>query len=147
MQMMVEIMGFGIGIPKTKLQVSAMNISKFYIRHGVLNKNPVKLNVQDLISIGGKSGTFIATGVRTKWFELDPAKSKWAINPHLLLGKRVRIFMSGIVGKWGRVDFTLKQLDKYNQPKTLVDQCCIEVDGGLQFSDIKVQGRVSLSNI
>jgi hypothetical protein len=147
MQMQIGTIGFGIGIPKTKVQLGAANIAKFYIRQGLYDKNPARLNVQDLFSIGGKSGTFIFTGIRTKWFELDPAKSHWAMNTNLLIGTKVQIFLSGIVGKWGKVDFTLKQLDMYNNPKTLVERCCIDVEGGFQFSDMKLQGRVSFSNI
>lgn len=147
MQMMIGTVGFGIGVPRTKVQMGALNFTKFYIRKGPHDKNPARLHVQDLFSIGGKSGTFVFSSVRTKWFELDPAKSHWAHDTNLLLGATVQIFMSGIVGKWGQVDFTLKQLDKYNQPKTLVEQCCIAVEGGFQVLDYKVQGRVSKSNI
>jgi hypothetical protein len=147
MQMMVEVIGFGIGIPKTNIQVSTVNIAKFYLRHGLHDKKPARLNVQDLIAIGSKSGTFLLTGIRTKWFELDPAKSQWAFNTNALIGTTVQIIVSGIVGKWGTVDFTLKQLDKYNHPKTLLERCCIEVEGGIQFSEAKVQGRVTLSKI
>ena len=58
MQMMVEVIGFGIGIPKTNIQVSTVNIAKFYVRHGLNDRNPARFNVQDLIAIGSKSGTF-----------------------------------------------------------------------------------------
>jgi hypothetical protein len=147
MQMMVEVIGFGLGIPKTNIQVSTLNIAKFYLRHGLHDKSPTRFNVQDLIAIGNKSGTFLLTGIRTKWFELDPAKSQWALNANTLIGKTVQIIVSGIVGKWGTVDFTLKLLDNYNHPKTLLERCCIDVEGGIQFSEAKVQGRVTLSKI
>lgn len=55
MQMAIGAIGFGIGIPRTKVQVGAGNIAKFYVRKGPLDKNPGRFHVQDLISIGGKS--------------------------------------------------------------------------------------------
>jgi hypothetical protein len=70
-----------------------------------------------------------------------------ALDTNALLGTTVQIIVTGIVGKWGTVDLTLKQLDKYNYPKILLERCCIEVKRGLQFSDAKVQGRVTLSKI
>ena len=146
MQMQFGIFGFGIGIPKTKFQIGTLSIAKIYLRRGVHDKNLKRLHVQDLISIGGKSGTFIWTAVRTKWFELDPAKDGWAHNANALIGRKIEMLISGIAGKWGTVDFTLKQFDKYNQSKVLVDQCCIDVEG-IQFSDMKLRGVVSISKI
>lgn len=35
MQMKIGAIGAGVGIPRTDLQVSALNIVKFYLRHGL----------------------------------------------------------------------------------------------------------------
>lgn len=98
-------------------------------------------------SIGGKSGTFIFSGFETKWFELNPQNDGWARNANSLIGKKVQLEVSGVVAKWGSVDITLSLFNKYNESKELVKQCCVEVKGGLQFSNMKVQGILSKSNI
>jgi hypothetical protein len=147
MQMKIGVVGLGIGIPRTNLQVSAMNIVKLYLRHSQHDKNIAKLDVHDLISVGGKSGAFIFSGFETKWFELDPKRDDWAHNPILLIGRKVQIDVSGVVAKWGQVDISLKIYDKYNQGEELLNQCCVEVVGGLQFSDAKVMGTIGKSEI
>jgi hypothetical protein len=47
---------------------------------------------------------------------------------------------------FGKVDFTFKKLNKYNEPVMLVDRCCIEARG-ITFSEIKIQGKVERSVI
>jgi hypothetical protein len=145
--MKIGTIGFGVGIPRTNLQVSAINIVKIYLRHGPNDNNIVKLGVNDMVSVGGRSGAFIFSGFQTKWFELDPKKDGWARNPISLIGKKVRIKVSGVVAKLGSVDIVVTLFDKYNQGKDLVNQCCIEVEGGIQFSESKVMGVIERSEI
>ena len=100
-----------------------------------------------MISVGGKSGTFIFSGFETKWFELDPTKDRWAHNPLSLIGRKVQIQVSGVVAKWGHVDIVISLFDKYNQGEELVNQCCVGIVGGIQFSESKVMGIVRKSKI
>lgn len=147
MQMKIGSVGFGVGIPRTNLQVSAINMVKLYLRHGLYDKNIVKLGVNDMVSVGGRSGAFLASVFETKWFELDPKNDAWARNPIFLIGKKMRIEVSGVVAQLGSVDIIVTLFDKYNQGKELVNQCCVEVRGGFQFSESKIMGVVEKSEI
>ena len=147
MQMKIGVVGLGVGIPRTNIQVSAFNIVKLYLRHGLYDTKIVKLDVHDLISAGGKSGAFIFSGFETKWFELDPERDRWTHNPLFLIGKKVQIEVSGVVAKWGHVDIVITLFDKYNQGEELLNQCCVGVVGGIQFSESRVMGTISKSEI
>jgi hypothetical protein len=147
MQMKLGGTGIGVGVPRTNLQVSGMNIIKFYFREGAKDSKVKKFGVHDLISIGNKSGAFIFSAFSTKWFDLDPKRDSWARNSHLLIGKKMKISASGIIAKWGSVSVVVKLFDKYNQGKELVNQCCVDVEGGIQFSELKVQGTVVRSAV
>jgi hypothetical protein len=59
----------------------------------------------------------------------------------------MKISASGIIAKWGSVSVVVKLFDKYNQGKELVNQCCVDVEGGIQFSELKVQGTVVRSAV
>ena len=147
MQMKVGAVGIGIGIPRTNVQVSAINIVKLDLRHGLNDNKIVRLGVNDMLSVGGRSGAFLASGLETRWFELDPKKDAWAHNPIFLIGKKVQVKVSGVVAKWGSVDIEFTLFDKYNQGEELVKQCCVEVVGGIQFSESKVMGIIQKSEI
>ncbi|MCP3931193.1 MAG: hypothetical protein GY705_19080 [Bacteroidetes bacterium] len=145
--MKIGIMGLGIGIPETKIEVGALNMAKLYFRQNLNDAKLTKLDVRDLISFGGKSGTFLFGALETEWFELDPTKDNWAHNTNSLIGNKIEIEVSGIVVQWGTVDIAVTFFDKYNQSKELVKQCCVEVAGGVQVSTMKVRGVVSMSKI
>lgn len=147
MQMKIGVVGFGAGIPKTNLGIGVLNMAKLYFRHSLVDKNIVRLQINDLISLGGKSGSFIFSGFRTKWFDLNPQNDSWARNSSSLLGKKVQLELSGVVAMWGGVDVTLTLFNKYNEGKDLVKQCCVEADRGIQFSNMKVQGTIAISKI
>lgn len=147
MQMKIGVVGLGVGIPLTNLQVSALNIVKLYLRQSQNDNRVVKLDVHDLISVGGKSGAFIISGFETKWLDLDPEKARWAHKPHFLIGRKVQIEVSGVVAKWGKVDIVVKLFDRYNQNEELVNQCCVGVVGGVQFSESRVMGIIRKSEI
>jgi len=53
MQMKIGAVGLGVGIPRTNLQLSALNIVKLYLRLGQYDDKIVKLDVHNLISAGG----------------------------------------------------------------------------------------------
>ena len=53
MQMKIGAVGIGVGIPRTNLQVSAINMVKIYLRHGPNDNNIVRLGVNDMLSVGG----------------------------------------------------------------------------------------------
>lgn len=59
----------------------------------------------------------------------------------------MQIEVSGVVAKWGQVDISLAIFDKYNQGEELLNLCCVEVVGGLQFSDAKVIGTIGRSEV
>jgi hypothetical protein len=142
--MLFGTVGFGLGIPKTKIEVGGLNILKFYLRASPQSAIQ-RFQVVDLINIGGKSGSFVGGVVETRWFDLNPATSAWAYQPQKLIGTTVQVITAGIVGiKFGKVDLTFKQMNAYNEPITLVDRCCIEAKG-VSFSNIKIQGKVQHS--
>jgi hypothetical protein len=66
---------------------------------------------------------------------------------NFLIGKKVRIEASGVVAQLGSVDIVVTLFDKYNQGEELVNQCCVEVVGGLQFSESKIMGIIEESEI
>lgn len=141
MQMKIGLVGAGIGIPKTNLGVGFLNIGYLFLRNGKNDKNVKSLRIVDLVSVGQKSGTFLAAGVETKWFELDPQRDNWAHNSNWLIGKRIEAELSGFQLVKGETDITLKVYDEYNQPKELVNRCCTKASG-IQFSSIKIRGIV-----
>jgi hypothetical protein len=49
MQMKLGGTGIGVGVPRTNLQVSGMNIIKFYFREGAKDSKVKKIGVHDLI--------------------------------------------------------------------------------------------------
>ena len=65
MQMKIGLVGAGIGIPKTNLGVGFLNIGYLFLRNGKNDKNVKSLRIVDLVSVGQKSGTFLAAGVET----------------------------------------------------------------------------------
>lgn len=146
MEMRIGAMGCGIGIPKTNLEISAANIGMLYFRRFKNDPEEVILTVRDMISLGGKSGTFLATGLETDWFMLDPKRDSWAHNTISLIGKRIEIEVSGAQFLRGTVDVSVKVFDRYNQANELVSQCCLKA-GGIQFSTIKIRGVVSRSSM
>jgi len=64
-----------------------------------------------------------------------------------LIGKKAQIEASGLVAKWGHVDIVITIFDKYNQGDELVNQCCVGVVGGIQFSEFKIMGIIGKSEI
>jgi hypothetical protein len=139
--MKVGAIGFGFGIPKTSLGVGLFNVGKFFLRHSSNNNKETVYNIGDLISVGQKSGTFIAGGVETDWFELDPIQDNWAYNTIWLIGKIVEIRMEGMQALRGKTDIEVVFFDKYNRPKELAKRCCLK-SNGTQFTEIKVRGVV-----
>ncbi len=93
--MKIGTVGFGIGIPRTNLGVSVLNIGKMFFRNGINDPKEKALLIHDLISVCGKSGTFLAAGIVTDWFELDPINDNWAYNTNWLIGKKVEVDISG----------------------------------------------------
>lgn len=146
MQMKVGSIGFGFGIPKTSLGVGLFNIGKIFLRHSASNNKETVFNIGDLISVGQKSGTFIAGGVETDWFELDPVKDNWAYNTIWLIGKKVEIKIKGMQVLKGQTDIEVVFFDKYNRPKELAKRCCLK-SNGTQFTEIKVRGVVTKGHV
>lgn len=141
MQMKVGTVGFGVGIPKTSIGVGLFNIGKIFFRESANSVKETVYNIGDLISLGQKSGTFIAGGVETDWFELDPIKDNWAYNTIWLIGKKVEIKMTGLQVLRGQTDIEVVFFDKYNRPNELAKRCCLK-SMGTQFSEIKIRGVV-----
>lgn len=146
MEMKIGVMGCGIGLPRTNLEVSGANIGMLYFRRFKNDPETVILAIRDMISVGGKSGTFLVTGLETQWFVLDPKRDNWAHNTIALIGKKVEIEVSGCQLLRGKVDVSVKVFDKYNQAKELVAQCCLKA-GGIQFSKMKIRGVVDRSSM
>ncbi len=141
MQMMIEIWGAGIGVPKTNLEIGAFNGARISFRRALGLPSMSRLSVRDLISLGSKSGTFLASLIITDWFELDPKEDNWAYNTNCLIGKTVEIEVSGLTLGRGEVDIAVRFFDKYNKSKELVTRCCVKSTGG-QISPTKVRGVV-----
>jgi len=139
MQMKVGTVGFGVGIPKTSMGVGLFNIGKVFLREYENSKKESVYNIGDLFSLGQKSGTFIAGGIETDWFELDPVTEKWAFNTVWLIGKKVEIKMEGLQVLRGQADIEVVFFDKYNRPNELAKRCCLN-SKGTSFSEIKIRG-------
>ena len=59
----------------------------------------------------------------------------------------MQVKVSGVVAKWGSVEIEVTIFDKNNQGEELVKQCCVEVIGGIQFSESKVMGIIKKSEV
>lgn len=139
MQMKVGTVGFGFGVPKTSLGVGLFNFGKIFLREYENCKKETVYNIGDFFSLGQKSGTFIAGGIETDWFELDPVNENWAYNTIWLIGKKVEIKMEGLQVVRGQADIEVVFFDKYNRPNNLVKRCCLK-SNGTSFSEIKIRG-------
>jgi hypothetical protein len=140
MQMKIGVVGFGFGIPKTALQVSAVQMAKLYFKATKSDRNIIVLDVNDMFCIGKKSTTFLISGLETAWFDLDPTKESWACNAVSLIGKRMEISVEGLLLFRGKVDISVALFDQYGQSKTLVKQSFVKTAGGIQASGIKIRG-------
>ena len=146
MQMLLACNGAGIGIPKTNLQI-ATNTTKIYLRHGANDPKIVRLIVDDRLCVGGKSGVFAYAFILTEWFDLTPGMDKWALNPIALIGKKVRINVSGVLPNPTdmTVDIVITLFDKYGDATEVLNKCCVKVDKGLQFADSRITGIIQES--
>ena len=146
MQMLLACNGAGIGIPKTNLQI-ATNTTKIYLRHGANDPKIVRLIVDDRLCVGGKSGVFAYAFILTEWFDLTPGMDKWALNPIALIGKKVRINVSGVLPNPAdmTVDIVITLFDKYGDATEVLNKCCVKVDKGLQFADSRITGIIQES--
>jgi hypothetical protein len=139
MQMKVGAVGLGVGIPKTILGVGFFNVGKIFLREYEKSNKEFVYNIGDLFSLGQKSGTFLAGGIETDWFELDPVKENWAFNTVWLIGKKLEIKMGGLQVLRGQADIEVVFFDKYNRPNELAKRCCLQSKGS-SFSEIKIRG-------
>ena len=85
MEMMINITGVGVAIPKTGLGVNLYTGSYIGFRKsdGV---DVTSLALHDLLSLGSRSGTFVLGWVRADWFPIDTAMHPWALVPKALEG-------------------------------------------------------------
>lgn len=141
MQMKIGCIGAGIGIPKTPIGISAMNMVKMFFRHGPTDRNEICLNINDHLCVGGKSGAFLFTGIQTEYFQLNPKKDTWATAPYHLVGKKAIVEMVAAVPVNLKVDILVTTIDRYGDKTVLVDKVGIPVKG-IQCSNSKVTGIV-----
>ncbi len=140
MQMSIGIVSFGIGIPRTNLEISGGNLAMLYFRRFVGDPEEKALLLSDKFCVGGKSGTFLLTSLDTDWFHLNPAKDAWLYNPDCLINRVLEVEISGaVLASRGSVDVKLTRIRENGEPDEVTTRVGIK-GSGIQFSAMKIRG-------
>lgn len=142
MEMMNNIAGLGVAIPKTGFGLNLATASYIGFR---LDKNnyDLLLGLKDCFSLGTKSGTLIGSWIKTDWFMVDIKRHGWVADINRLVGSKVEIEVVGTVVAFGTVDLKLTAIDKYGNTKELMSKVDIKASGG-QLSNTKIRGTVGM---
>lgn len=139
MEMLINLVGFGVALPKTGFGVNLLSSSYIAFRYSKYNPD-ILLGISDLVSLGSKSGTFIASWIKTDWFTVCPKKHNWVNNTNALIGKKAELEVLGTVILFGTVDVKFTTYDKNgNKDNELISKVDIKSAGG-QLSNTKVRG-------
>lgn len=142
MEMLINIFGFGVTIPKTGFGLNVASGSYVGFRH---NKDrPDKLlGLKDIVSLGSKSGTLVGSWVATDWFIVDVAKHSWAANTNWLIGKKAEIEVIGTLIIHGTVDLKFTVYDHNGNADELLTKVDVKAAGG-QISNTKIRGVLGI---
>lgn len=144
MEMLINIFGLGIAIPKTGFGVNVASGSYIGFRH-TKNKPDILLGLRDIVSLGSKSGTFVGSWVATDWFVVDVAKHSWVANTNWLIGKKAEIEVIGTLLIHGTVDLKFTVYDQNGNANELLTKVDIKAAGG-QVSNTKIRGMLGKVN-
>jgi hypothetical protein len=143
-KMQIQIIGasIAVGIPKTGFGINATTFAYISLRptEGKLIQT---FAVDDHLSIGGKSGTFIWSNVRTSWTNIDSVKYPWVCNAQELTGKTIDLEVIGTMFGAGKADIKVSLIDKDGESTSLVAKMNIESEG-FQLTGLKVRGILKL---
>jgi hypothetical protein len=138
MEMIINIFGIGVTIPKTGFGLNVASGSYIGFRHA--KHQPDKLlGLRDIVSLGSKSGTLVGSWVATDWFVIDVAKHSWAVNTNSLVGKKAENEVIGTLVIHGTVDLKFTVFDQNGNASELLTKADIKAAGG-QISNTKVRG-------
>lgn len=138
--MQIQIIGLsaGIGVPKTGFGVNLATYAYISLRP-TQGPHMKTLALDDALSVGGKSGTFIWSDFKTSWTNIDPRKYPWVCNAHNLVGKTIELEVLGTMVGAGKVDIKMTLIDEDGETKSLVSKMNIDASGR-QLTGLKVRG-------
>ncbi|MCP4338424.1 MAG: hypothetical protein GY799_05935 [Desulfobulbaceae bacterium] len=142
--MQIQLIGasIAIGIPKTGFGLNATTFVYIRLRPGP-GTLVQTLAVDDHFSVGGRSGTFVWSNVRTSWTNIDSVKYPWVCNAPKLTGNTIDLEVVGTMFGAGKADIKMSLIDKDGETKSLVSKMNIESEG-FQLTGLKVRGILKL---
>jgi hypothetical protein len=165
MEMQFGCVGFGLGYKK--LSFGLANMVRLKIRHGFYDGNIIKLQLNDMLCVGGRSGSSLVISVfETEWFCLngDPKANNWVYDLPRLINHKAELIATGLTAgnrltsklgsdKLGdaigtnQMRFTFNTFDKHGNSTTRISNKIVPIRDGWQLSDFKVTGILQTSEI
>jgi hypothetical protein len=138
MEMMINLFAIGFSLPSIGIGINGTTNSYVGFRHS--KKNPdILLGVQDIASLGPKSGTFVGSWIVTDYFIVEYPNHRWISNTGRLSGRTVEIEVSGTMIVRGTVDIKFAVIDKNGNFNQLLSKANIKAIGG-QLANTKIRG-------
>ncbi len=139
MEMAVHIAGGGLRLPIEGFSLS-LSMGCYIAFRGSKNQQPFEIKMQDWMSLGNRSGTFIVSLVETGWFELGPENEAKLPPIDSLLGNTLELSVKTSLLARGTVDIELKRLSDYGYPQILINSYGRKAKG-FQFGDSVIRGK------
>lgn len=140
MEIKMLVSGFGAAIPKTNFGFNLFSGVYIMLRDTPKGK-PYVLGIAASPSIGGRSGTIVASHINTSWMNVDVNKHPWLCSKISLIGKHAQVEIKGTLLFSGKVDVTLTVYDNNQESQYSVSKVDIESSGG-QLAATSVRGEI-----
>lgn len=140
MEMMVNIIGVGVAVPKTGFGVNLVTGSYIGFRHSESHYE-VLLGLEDIISLGSRSGAVLLGWIKTKYFVVDTVIYPWALHPKALIGSKAEIEVDNTLVGLGSVDIKFTLFTNGGDGIPLISKVDIE-SMGIQLANTKVRGTL-----
>jgi len=141
MEMRVTVGGFGLAMPGTTLGLNLATGAYLDFRNE-FREEPYRLVLGDTRSIGGNSGTVVASQTWTEWFTVNVSAHPWLHSKNTLIGKRAELTCSGTYVGSGQIDVYFAVFDRYGEPQPLLRTASIE-SAGFQIDATRIRGRLA----
>jgi hypothetical protein len=139
MEMMINLFAIGFSLPGAGIGINGTTNCYVGFRHS--KKNPdILLGLQDVASMGPKSGTILGSWIVTDYFNVEYPNHRWIANTGRLIGKTVEIEVSGTMIVRGTVDIRFTVIDKNGNFNQLLSKANINATGG-QLANTKIRGK------
>ncbi len=167
MEMQFGCVGFGLGYKK--LSFGLANMVRLKIRHGLYDDNTIKLQLNDMLCVGGRSGSsLVLSAFETEWFTLDAGNNRsdnnWVFDLARLINHKAELIATGLTAgnrltsklgsdKLGdaigtnQMRSTFNTFDKHGNSTTRISNKIVPIKDGWQLSDFRVTGILQTSQI